>query len=424
MAIQKWLVCALMWSAAITCMAGDDPSGHPETKTKAEKDASKAQAEAAAEETLAERAKWPMYGLLKDKEFPLLGIKWGGQIFLDAPLNNEPDGAQITLRRAQLMFWKTFNPNWSAKLTVRYNAGEFNLSDNYVVYSGWQTAIAKFGIFDPPFSLESMSSTSGLTFMERALPVFALSENKSGGLGALRRTSSSILSAGLFLFSPRQDDVSQSGQALVARYVHSPIDFWVGKAVHLGGSVSYRLNAQENQTEFKSRPEIATADDFYVDTGVIDGTDKVLRVGLEASSVMGRLSWQAEALSVRVQRNDYDTVTFRGAYAHVSWFLTDDSRNYDAGTGEFRPVTPNHPLFHGGKGAFEIAARISYVDLTDKDIIGGKEANISLGFNWYLDQRFRVMTNLVKVLDVKRPGSEYDGLDPLILAVRLQWELL
>jgi len=25
------------------------------------------------------------------------------------------------------------------------------------------------------------------------------------------------------------------------------------------------------------------------------------------------------------------------------------------------------------------------------------------------------------VLDVERPGSEFDGSDPLILAVRLQW---
>jgi phosphate-selective porin OprO/OprP len=207
----------------------------------------------------------------------------------------------------------------------------------------------------------------------------------------------------------------------VARYVHSPFKFLRSKAVHVGGSVSYRINAQQNQTEFKSRPEIGVVDDYYVNTGVIEGANKVLRLGLEASSVMGRFSWQAEALSARVERSDFQKVTFRGAYTFFSWFLTDDSRNYDAGSGLFLPVTPRNPLFKGGLGAFEIAARISYVDLTDQDIIGGQETNISLGFNWYLNEQFRVMTNLIKVLDVKRPGSEYDGLDPLILAIRLQW---
>jgi len=424
MVFRTWLLCTFLVAAPVVAVAEAAPADEDTTKSESSADAQQEKEAGIAASEAAEKERGPIYSLLRDKQGPIFGIKWGGQIFVDAPLNNEPEGAQVTLRRAEVLFWKTFNPNWSAKLTLQYNGGEFNLSDNYLVYSGWHTGTATIGIFDPSFSLESMSSTAGLTFMERALPVFALSENKSGGAGLLKRTKKSILSAGLFFFSPRQDDVRHSGQALVARYVHSPIDFMGSKAVHLGGSFSYRINAQQDQTEFKSRPEISVADDYYVNTGVIEGTDKVLRIGLEASAVMGRLSWQAEALSARVERKGYKNVTFRGAYANVSWFLTNDSRNYDAGTGEFQPVVPNHPLFRGGKGAFEIAARVSYVDLTDQDIIGGKESNISLGFNWYLNAHFRVMSNLIKVLDVNRPGSEYDGLDPLIFAVRLQWTLL
>jgi len=33
------------------------------------------------------------------------------------------------------------------------------------------------------------------------------------------------------------------------------------------------------------------------------------------------------------------------------------------------------------------------------------------------------MANLVKVLDVDRPGSEFDGQDPLIFGLRFQWVL-
>jgi phosphate-selective porin OprO and OprP len=89
----------------------------------------------------------------------------------------------------------------------------------------------------------------------------------------------------------------------------------------------------------------------------------------------------------------------------------------------YEAVSPKEPVFKGGKGAFELAARVSYVDLTDKDITGGTETNISLGLNWYLNAQLRVMTNLIKVLSVDRPGNEFDGADPWIFGLRLQWVL-
>jgi len=363
--------------------------------------------------------------LLVDKQAPRLGIKWSGEIFLDTPLNGEPENADPTLRKAEFIFQKAFSRKWYGKLTVNYNnAGSFEVGDNYLRYSGWTTRIAQVGIFDPPFSLESVSQSTGLTFMERSLPVVALSESKKGGIGMLKRTENSVLNAGVFFVSPKQEDRSQAGQALVFRYVHSPIDFTRLKKLHLGASFSYRINANPDNVEFKSRPEINTTDDYYVDTGTIDAADKVIRLGLESHRQTGRLSWQTELLASQVKRQGKSSVRFWGGYTFVSWFLTNDSRNYDAGTARFLAVTPNKPLGKGGKGAFELALRASYVDLSDKDVIGGRESDISLGLNWYINRNFRLMTNLIKVLNVDRPGSEFDGLDPLIFSLRLQWQIL
>jgi phosphate-selective porin OprO/OprP len=122
-----------------------------------------------------------------------------------------------------------------------------------------------------------------------------------------------------------------------------------------------------------------------------------------------------------VRREASDAVHFWGAYLYASWFLTGDSRNYDLGQGQYVPVQVAAPVRAGGWGAFEVAARASYVDLQDSDVNGGRQSNLSLGLNWYLNDRLRLMGNVVKVLDVERPGSEFDGSDPLILAVRLQW---
>lgn len=363
--------------------------------------------------------------LLVDKEMPLLGIRWNGEIFGDAPLNNEPEGANPTLRRAQIGLSRGFGQHWSGKVTLRLNnIDRFEVGDSYLSYSGLKAAVVQAGIFDPAYSLESVSKTAGLTFMERSLPVVALSENKSGGIGVLKRTANSIYNAGLFFLNTSQDDQTQPGQAIVLHYTHTPIDLLGSEDVGVGLSFSYRFNTDADRTRFRTRPEIATADDYYVDTQAIEDAEKVLRMGFETHKEWGRLSWQSEVLFTGVERDQLDTVQFWGAYAFLSWFLTNDSRNYDAGQGWFRPVEPSSAIGKGGRGAWELALRGSYVDLTDKDIIGGKQSDLTLGLNWYLNSNFRLMGNLTKVLDVDRPGNEFDGLDPLILSVRLQWQML
>lgn len=362
--------------------------------------------------------------LLVHRDFPVVGGHWGGDLFVDVPLNGEPRGAEITLRRAKLWYARTFANDWRLKLAADYNSGGgLELSDNYLSWSGWERSLLTVGISDPPFSLESVSSSAGLTFMERALAVAALSENKSGGLTLLRRTPDHILNLSLLLFSIDQDGLREEGEGVAFHYVHSPIDIGFTDNVHFGGSFSYRWNAAAENTQFRSRPEIATVDDFYVDTGPIADADRIGRLGLEAGQVAGRFSWQAEWIGTRVHRHGPDSPDFWGAYAFFSWFLTPDQRNYDAGSGSFDKVRVASPLLEGGKGAFEIALRASYVDLSDEGIIGGREKNLTLGLNWYANQRARLMLNLTRVLEVDRPGSEFDGLDPLIFSIRGQWVL-
>ena len=362
--------------------------------------------------------------LLVDHEVPLIGGGWGWEMFIDAPLNGEPEGAQLTLRRAKAWYARRFGDDWRLKLTADYTrGGGLELSDNYVTYSGWDKTLVTLGITDPAFSLESVSSSSALTFMERGLVVEALSESKSAGFYFLRRNTKSILNAALALANVSQDDLREDGQGIILHYVHSPVTLGHAESVHFGVSLSYRWNASEENTRFRSRPEIATINDFYVDTGEIEGADRIGRVGLEASQVNGRFSWQTEVIGARVERKQLETAEFWGAYALVSWFLTDDSRNYNYGSGSFGKVHVTSPLLDGGWGAFELAFRASYVDLSDLDVVGGREQNLSLGLNWYLNRHFRVMLNAVKVMDVDRPGSEFDGLTPLSLSMRLQWVL-
>lgn len=372
----------------------------------------------------------PVRSLLVDQEMPIVGIRWGAQVQFDVPLNDEPDGAEATLREARLVFYRGFGPDWSGKVTANYNSsGQFEIGDSYFVYTGWKTVKATMGAFRPAYSLESASKRIGLTFMERALPVAALSERRTGGVSLTRRTSQSIMDMGLYLFSPDDEGQREEGQALVVHYVHAPLDpgrglgLLAGRDIWSGVSLSYRKNARGPDTSFRSLPEVSVGNDYFVDTGAIDGADRVLRLGFEANKVMGSFSWQTEILTAKVYREQGKDVFFAGAYAYASWFLTGETRNYDSGTGVFRGVRPNKPLWRGGWGAWEIGIRASTVDLNDEDVVGGRQSDLSVGVNWYLDDQFRLQANLVKVLDVHRPGSEFDGLDPWIAVLRVQWYL-
>lgn len=390
----------------------------PETNgDQAEPGAEEAQSGFGVQDALADSVR----SMFQEKESPLLHIRWGTRVYVDFPIGNEPAGASVTLRKAELKLSRAFGKNVQIKLSGNYLNGEFKAGDSYLVYSGWRRALLTMGVQAPPFSLASSNASSALSFMENALPVAALAENKNAGVDFLKRTPHHLLNASWVFYNPRQQGVSEKGQALVARYVYSPIKFHGHENAHLGGSFSFRMLDNNAQVQLRSRPEVATSDVYYIDTGTIYEGDSVLRLGLESSQVKGRFSWQAEVLGSRVKRNNAVRNDFWGAYFHLSQFLTNDSRNYDQGSATFINVKPNSPVGHGGWGAFELAFRASYTDLTDKDITGGREGNLSLGFNWYLNEKFRVMANVVKVLDVDRPGSEYDGLSPVIFALRTQW---
>ena len=400
---------------------------NPEKQEQAEFEESFERAQAKVAEREADPETGYIYRLFRDKETPLLGVRWRGDIFLDAPLIDKPEDSDLSLRRGRVTFYKGMGENWKAKLSLEISSGNVELRDNYVEYTGWNTRLARLGIFKEPFSLEYLTVGPGITFMERSLPVTALAPGRSVGAGILRRTETGIFSGGLFLRSPPEDGLGEAGQALGFRYVRSPLlrleNEEENEDAHVGVSFSYRTNAEAEDSRYRTRPETGVTDSHFVDTGEIAGADKILRLGLENFGVKGSFSWQAEIMALQVQRNDFDDVLLKGGYVQVSWFMTGESRNYDAGRGRFMPVKPLAKFGDGGRGSLELTGRISYVDLTDKDIIGGEQSNVTLGLNWKPKDHIRVMANLIKVLDVNRPGSEFDGEDPLILSLRLQWQL-
>lgn len=199
-----------------------------------------------------------------------------------------------------------------------------------------------------------------------------------------------------------QDQLSEAnGSDLVSCITGVPLYESDGKKlVHLGLSYLHRFrddNVENPTTQFRTRPESRLTDDRLVSTPLLYDQGQNL-VCLEAAWMNGPVSIQGEYFHDFV--DSAETFTFKGWYLQGSWVLTGEARKYRASTGVFTGITPHEEfnLRQSGWGAWELALRISEVDLNDTYILGGEEQNITLGLNWYLRHKIRFMINYVNVV--------------------------
>lgn len=89
---------------------------------------------------------------------------------------------------------------------------------------------------------------------------------------------------------------------------------------------------------------------------------------------------------------------FDGGYAEVGYVLTGESRKYNPATASYGGVKPAHPFSFtaGGWGAWELAARVSTIDLNDElamanGVAGGRQTVYAAGLNWYINGNVRLM---------------------------------
>ena len=93
---------------------------------------------------------------------------------------------------------------------------------------------------------------------------------------------------------------------------------------------------------------------------------------------------QSEFLHAWVRKDTNQVPSFLGYYLSAGWFLTGETRPYDTAEGAFTRVIPRRSFDGaGGWGAWELAARYSFVNLNSADVQGGRLSMLMAGVNWY-----------------------------------------
>jgi len=184
--------------------------------------------------------------------------------------------------------------------------------------------------------------------------------------------------------------------------------------------------------------------------------NNVINYGAELVAAYGPFSFQAEYLGMHYNRDaalitlldapGSTSVNFSGYYAYATWYLTGESRadafrtypnKYLQPAEYYVPSTFGQihilrPFSAGGPGAWELAARISEINLNSggylflqpvgvpSNIQGGRETDFTLGLNWYPDPGYKFMANWTTVTQLAAPYSHpnWNGLHPNLFELR------
>jgi phosphate-selective porin OprO/OprP len=272
-----------------------------------------------------------------------------------------------------------------------------------------------------PYGLEELNSSNFMVFMERPFVVEAFNENNRRfgiasygmsddltynwrygvfGLDLVQDTGSSFNErlqpevAGR-LSSTWWYDESSSGRGYGHWGISGVCAFPDGQAPNDGNS--------DNTAWFRTRPEAPTQN-RWLDTGRIAGAEAYQILGLESVLNLGRVQVAGEFMNLWLQRsaNAGQDIFLHGGYVYISYFITGEHLPWNRELGILGRLQPLENFFlvptcedgvGCGRGAWQVALRLSYADLSDADILGGVGQSATFAVNWYWNSHSRVQGN-------------------------------
>ena len=278
------------------------------------------------------------------------------------------------------------------------------------------------------FSLEHLNNYKYLEFMERSYlfdfsQPTAFNNGFSPGISTFRTWADDRIFTAIGGYKNESDllgfGVGDGQYAVTGRVAGLPIwmpddkFFW-----HVGGAMSHR-DPVNGQVQIRIRNEVRNAPfpllNLVANTGLVNSSSQTL-YNLETAAVYGPLTIQAEYTQNMI--NDASvgtgpnvgTLSYSGFYAEAMFFLTGESRTWDPKIGIFKRVIPlNNFAFGQGTGAWEVAARYTYLDLNDKGINGGRLNDVTFGLNWYLNPNTKLQFNYDYLYRDGNPNPDAKG---------------
>lgn len=302
-------------------------------------------------------------------------------------------GFNSRIRRARLGVEGGLPGGFSYKAEADFANNAVSWADLFLGYKAKDSPFsARIGHFETFQSLEQITSSRHIMFLERAQMNDAFSHSRRLGAAVGFDQGDFLLRAGIF-----NDTINgnfDNDEWLVgARAVYAPK--LGGNQLHFGVNYQHREYQSDAQNfRYRARPFLQTTDVRFVDTNsyAADGDDVF---GLELAGIFGSLHAVGEVQWVKPSTLPVGT-TFTGGdsagttnrltddpdfmsyYAEIGYWLTGETRGYKKGEWDRTKVL--NGFDKGGWGAFGINARYDYLDLSDSLLrTGGVGTSASRG---------------------------------------------
>ena len=352
-----------------------------------------------------------------------------------------------------------------------------------VGYTGIKNTVLEFGYSDTFFTLDEATSSNDTLFMERASPANVATGVNTGDFRSNvgGRWFNDRLWLGAYFTGPADLQAHNQGESIGAfqraayQVIAEPdmsLHLGVGvdeiiKAPYNGGAAPTVVSTYNpatglittsnapatNSISLSDRPELRVDTTSFLSTGqlgtIVSGVSHAVSGGyiadLEVAGGYGPLFAQGEYLHYSIDRIGLATADFDGGYGEVAYTLTGEARKYNKASGAYGPIVPAHAFSpeDGYWGAWEIAGRVSYVDLTSNftagkvisstsqpdAINGGKQTIFTAGLNWYPNSYMRFMVNYIHA-DYDKANSSSSGIlgapigatiDAIALRTQVAW---
>jgi phosphate-selective porin OprO/OprP len=299
---------------------------------------------------------------------------------------------------------------------VEYEIGDDSgpWRDVYVNYKQFYFAEVQAGQFKLPFSLDQNTSPTNLDFVYRSRAAELLSPGRDPGFMVHGRTLDRRMlryEVGVFTHDGRNARTNNSdrvhgGRTLAGRVTLQPYRSRKSVASDLAFGVAFTTsNLEEGFPNLRGRTELDLS--FYRPDLWVEGQRR--RVGFELRWRPGPFSIKSEYIRLTDERlgqsvEDTDLSPFlaTGWYVSGTWALTGENKADGLDS-------PRRPLFEGGYGAVEVAARVERIrfgSVADDDVpsagpradvvLGNSDRAETFGVNWYVNRWIKVQFNLIR----------------------------
>ena len=261
------------------------------------------------------------------------------------------------------------------------------------------------GQFKIPFGHDALTSGANLDFVARSLIGHELAPGRDVGVMTHGRVAGRTVSYEVGYFRRDGDNARTANtrggtDAIAARLLVSP------SATGLTGlQVGAAVVRSQLDDQLGLRGRTAFGEGVFFDRVFVNGSR--LRRGFEAAWARGPVSLSSEYIDVSderhgmgFERENLPCVHSAGWYVAGTWLLTNERKR--------SRVEPGRPLFAGGFGAVEVAARTErmafdsiaypgsgYGFPTAQGLTANGERVTTIGTTWYLNRHLKIQGNLV-----------------------------